>query len=194
MFKIFHESPSRRTDYEFLTKALKFDNPLKFCSHRWVENEDVAKRAKAVWHKIVAITEFWVGLPKSKQPGLGQRGKNSSYDHFDNCYKDPLVPVKLRFFEEISKSLNKFLLVFQTDKPMAAFLIVTLEQLLGYFCSKFVKKAVMSKASTTSKLIKIDLNDENNIVSVTSLNLSFWHKVRIETAKKGKKAHWFTRI
>ena len=86
------------------------------------------------------------------------------------------------------------MLVFQTDKPMAEFLIVTLEQLLGYFCSKFVKKAVMSKASTTSKLIKIDLNDENNIVSVTSLNLSFWHKVRIETAKKGKKAHWFTRI
>ena len=193
MFKIFHESPFRRTDYEFLTKALKFDNPLKFCSHRWVENEDVAKRAKAVWDKIVAITEFWVGLPKSKQPGLGQRGKNSSYDHFGNCYKDPLVPVKLRFFEEISKSLNKFLLVFQTDKPMAEFLIVTLEQLLGYFCSKFVKKAVMSKASTTSKLIKIDLIDENNIVSVTSLNLSFWHKVRIETAKKGKKAHWFTR-
>ena len=103
MFKIFHESPSRRADYELLTEALESDYPLKCCSHRWVENEDVAKRAKAVWHKIVIITEFWLGLAKIKQPGLGQRGKNSSYDHLSNCYKDPIVPVKLQLFEE---SLN----------------------------------------------------------------------------------------
>ena len=89
----------------------------------------MAKRAKSVWHKIVTITEFLVVLPKSKQPGLGQRGENSSYDHLHNCYKDPLVPVELQFFKEIAKSLNKFLLVFQTDKPMVAFLAETLEQL-----------------------------------------------------------------
>ena len=55
---------------------------------------------------------------------------------------------------------------------MAAFLTETLEQLLRYFCSKFVKKDVMSKASTASKLIKIDLG-ENNLVSVTNLGLGF---------------------
>ena len=72
--------------------------------------------------------------------------------------------MKLKFFKEIAKSLNKFLLVFQTDKPMAAFLAETHEKLLRYFCSKFVRKDVMSKASTVSKLIKIDLNDESNLV------------------------------
>ena len=82
----------------------------------------MAKRAKAVWHKIVTNTEFWVGLPKSKQPGLSQHGKYSSYDRLRNCYEYPLVPVKLQFFEKIAKSLNKSLLVFQTYKPMAAFL------------------------------------------------------------------------
>ena len=128
MFKIFHESPSQRADYELLTEALESDYPLKFCNHQWVENKNVAKRAKAVWHKIATMTEFWVGLPKSKQPELGQCGKNSSYHPLHNCYKDPLVPVKLQFFEEIAKSLNKFLLVFQTDKPMAAFLAETLKQ------------------------------------------------------------------
>ena len=46
---------------------------------------------------------------------------------------------------------------------MTAFLAKTLEQLLRYFCSKFVKKDVMSKASTASKLIKTDLNDEKNL-------------------------------
>ena len=91
----------------------------------------------------VTITEFWVGAPKSKQPKIGQRVKNSSNDHFHNCYKDLLVPVKLQFFKEIARSLNKLLLVFQTDKPMAAFLPETLEQLVCYFCSKFVKKDVM---------------------------------------------------
>ena len=34
---------------------------------------------------IVTVNEFWVGLPKSKQPGLGQCGENSSYDHLRNC-------------------------------------------------------------------------------------------------------------
>ena len=130
LFEIFHESPSRRADYELLTEVLESDYPLKFCSHQWVENEDVAKCAKAVWHKIVTITEFWVGLPKSKQLGLGQCEKDSSYDNLHNCYKDPLIPVKFQFFEEMAKSLNKFLLVFQTDKRMAAFLAETLEQLL----------------------------------------------------------------
>ena len=36
MFQIFHESPSRRVDYELLTETLECDNPLKFCSSRWV--------------------------------------------------------------------------------------------------------------------------------------------------------------
>ena len=70
-------------------QALQSDYPLKFCSHRWDENKDVAKRAKAVWHKIVRITEFWVGLLKRKQPGLVQQEKNPSYDDLHNCYKDP---------------------------------------------------------------------------------------------------------
>ena len=37
MFITFHESSSRREDYELLTEALQSDYPLKFCSHRWVE-------------------------------------------------------------------------------------------------------------------------------------------------------------
>ena len=73
------------------------------------------------------------------------------------------------------------MLVFQTDKPMAAFLTETLEQLLRYFCSKFVKKDVMSKASTASKLIKIDLNDESNLV------LYFGIKYKLKQLKSEKK-------
>ena len=73
------------------------------------------------------------------------------------------------------------MLVFRTDKPMAAFLAETHEKLLRYFCSKFVRKDVMSKASTASKLIKIDLNDESNLV------LYFGIKYKLKQLKSEKK-------
>ena len=98
--------------------------------------------------------------------------------------------MKLQFFEEIAKSLNKFLLVFQSKNLaalalMAAFLAETLEQLLCYY--KFAKKDVMSKASTASKLIKIDLNEVNNLVSVTNLDLGFGIKYELKQLKSEKK-------
>ena len=98
--------------------------------------------------------------------------------------------MKLQFFEDIAKSLNIFLLVFQSKNlaalaPMAAFLAETLEQLLCYF--KFAKKDVMSKASTASKLIKIDLNKVNNLVSVTNLDLGFGIKYELTQLKSEKK-------
>ena len=64
---------------------------------------------------------------------------------------------------------------------MAAFLAETHEKLLCYFCSKFVRKDVMSKASTASKLIKIDLNDESNLV------LYFGIKYKLKQLKSEKK-------
>ena len=99
--------------------------------------------------------------------------------------------MKLQFFEEIAKSLNKFLLVFQSKNLaalalMAAFLAETLEQLLCYFYFKFAKKDVMSKASTASKLIKIDLNEVNNLVSVTNLDLGFDIKYELKQLKSEK--------
>ena len=60
--RYFHESPPRKVDYE------EEDYPLRFCSHRWVENQDVSKRALTVWPKIVEIVEYWKSLPKSKHP------------------------------------------------------------------------------------------------------------------------------
>ena len=48
MFKIFHESPSRRADYEMLAEAQSLDYPLQFCDHRWAENENIAKKARNV--------------------------------------------------------------------------------------------------------------------------------------------------
>ena len=78
MYKIFDESPSQWADFEKLTMAQFSDYPLQFCTHFWVENQDVAKRAQKIWEKIVEIVKFWQGLPKSRQPGQGKQGAHFS--------------------------------------------------------------------------------------------------------------------
>ena len=111
MFKIFHESSSRCADYEMLGEAQNSDYPLEVCGHRWVENENVAKRARNVWPKVVTVVEYWKGLAKSKQPGQGKPGNNTSYDHLCLSHKNILFLLKIRFFEEIARDLNAFLLI-----------------------------------------------------------------------------------
>ena len=69
---------------------------------------------------------------------------------------------------------------------MVAFLAEALEQLLCYFCIKLAKKDVMSRASTASKLIKIDLNDDNNLVSVVNLDFGFGMKYELKQLKSEK--------
>ena len=46
LWNIFRDSPARRADYERVADTVVF--PLKFCSHRWVEGEEVAERALQV--------------------------------------------------------------------------------------------------------------------------------------------------
>ena len=81
LYKIFDESPSRSADFELITNDMKNDYSLQFCAHRWVENERVAKKARAVWNNIPVIIEFWKGLPNAKQPGKRKAGANTSFNH-----------------------------------------------------------------------------------------------------------------
>ena len=116
-------------------------------------------RAREVWTKIVEIIDFWKGLPKSKKPGNGKSGANTIYDHLRSIQKDPLVPLKLQFIEDIAKTLNCFLVLHQTDKPMFSFLAESFETLLRSLCAKFIRKDVLESAKTTTLLIKLDVAD-----------------------------------
>ena len=117
MFKIFHEFPSRRADFENETVCGKNDCPLQFCAHRWIENEVVLRRAQVVWLKLVKVVRYWQSLPKSKQPGQGKTDSNKSYQRLPSSCSDALVHLNLAFFEEVAKKLNKFLLRFQANSP-----------------------------------------------------------------------------
>ena len=86
MYKIFHESPSRRADFERLTSASEQNYPLQFVWHRWIENADVAKRAIIVWSKVMEVVKYWQTLLKSKQPG------NQSYAYLVTLVKATTFP------------------------------------------------------------------------------------------------------
>ena len=80
-----------------------------------------------------------------------------------------MVPLKIQFFEEIARGdLNAFLLIFS----MAIFLVETLDQLLWSFCSKFIKKDILSKTSTLA-LSKVNLSDSDNHLPISKVDIGF---------------------
>ena len=125
MFKIFLESPSRRADYE---KKLVLNLTRPFCTHRWLENEIVAKQAWKAWPKVTEFAEYW-------QPRQGMPDNHKSFHVLLSCNNDDLVPLKFAFFEEIAHKLNKCLRRFQTDAPMVPFLADTTEEISRELCN-----------------------------------------------------------
>ena len=72
--------------------------------------------------------------------------------------KDCLVPVKVLFFEEVPKKSTEFLVGFQTDKPMAAFRMETLKDLIKTLMRKFIdfrKKSCSEMAKLDSTMLII---------------------------------------
>ena len=179
MSKIFHEARGRCAAYKTIT------NTTITITHRWVENDVVVIKARVIWSKIIEVVSYWQQLPKNKQPGLGKPGANTSYDHLCKAVKDCLVPVKLLFFEEVAKKLNEFLVVFQTDKPMAPFLTETLEDLIKTLMRKFIRKDLSDKSC--SEMVKLDFNDVNNQKPTHHVDLGFAVNREIQLLKSSKK-------
>lgn len=60
MYRLFKDAPARREDYmtvNGLTTGADSNFPLKFCGHRWLENEPVLTRALEVWDRVIKYVE-----------------------------------------------------------------------------------------------------------------------------------------
>ena len=182
IFKIIDQSPSRRTDYERLSgESVVY--PLQFCSHRWAENKIVAERAIEVWENMVKTVNHWMQLPKSSQP----KEDNKSCQRLKSSINDPLVPVKLKFFVRIADELNKFLVLYQTEKPMVPFLANSLEDMIRSFASTFLIADKLKEANTCLKLSKLNFKDANFHKRPTDVVLPIPVKVALsDLKKKGK--------
>ena len=76
LHKIFKKSLSCRAGYKNISESNNEEFPMLFVSHRWVENEPVAKKAWEIRPEIVEILKYWKSLPKSKQSGYGKVSNN----------------------------------------------------------------------------------------------------------------------
>ena len=108
MYQIFHESPSRTSDYERIAEATSSNFPYMSCSTQWAKNQSVAKKPIEVWSKVILVVGYWKSLPKSKKHGYGKSGQNTGFEHLSAQTNEVLVPLKLKFFEEISGNLKAF--------------------------------------------------------------------------------------
>ena len=127
---------------------------------------------------MIEVLDFWKGLPKSKQLGRGRPGENKSYEFLLSQMNDPLVPVKLRFFEETAKKLNNFLVTFQTSSPMVPFIVDSLENIVRSFVERFILPDVLKKANTTHKLSQLDMTNPNIQIRTYEVGFSVDHDIR----------------
>ena len=176
IFKIIDQSPN----YERLSgESVVY--PLQFCSRRWAENKIVAERAIEVWENMVKTVNHWMQLPKSSQP----KEDNKSYQRLKSSINDPLVPVK--FFVRIADELSKFLVLYQTEKPMVPFLANSLEDMIRSFASTFLIPDKLKEANTCLKLSKLNFKDANFHKRPTDVVLPLPVKVALsDLKKKGK--------
>lgn len=94
LHRIFHQTPARRDDFMTITDSDIF--PLQFCPHRWVENSAVASRALLVLENVKKYIKTI-----SKYPRKYTVPNNKSFQTVKEGCDDPLMPVKLMFFESV---------------------------------------------------------------------------------------------
>ena len=94
---------------------------------------------------------------KSLSQGCGSwytpQPKDKVIDVVKECSEDSLVLAKMSFFLTVAKQLNPFLTLYQTDKPMLAFLSGDMERLLRGLMERFIKPETMKEAKTSPRLI-----------------------------------------
>ena len=98
---------------------------------------------------------------------------------------NPLVPVKLRFFEETAKKLNNFLVTFQASSLMVLFIVDSLENLVCCFVEKFILPDVLKKANITHKLSQLGMTNPNMQLRTHEVGFSIDHDL-CQLKPKGK--------
>ncbi|KAL2076341.1 hypothetical protein ACEWY4_028042 [Coilia grayii] len=99
-----------------------------------------------------------------------QKPNTASYDAILAARGDPLLIPKLQFFLSIARSFNPFLQKYQTDEPVLPFLAKDLTELLLSLLRRFIKRELLQD-QTPLQLIKLDISDEKNWVSLKRVDI-----------------------
>lgn len=177
LYYLFKDSPARREDFQKVTGSSLM--PLKFVAHRWMENVPVCERALLILPHIATYLE------KVKSKELG-KPTCKSFEVVSSKMKDKLLVSQLEFFRYIAMFLQPFLGNYQTDKPMVPFLMGDLSSIIRGLMKLIVKPDVLREA-VGSKLFTVDLDEKDNLLSYTKVELGFCTQKALKDAvKEGK--------
>ena len=180
LYRLFKDTPARREDYTAVTGSSDF--PLRFCSHRWVENVGVARRAKAIMGNVKKYVQA-VRSKKVKDP------KTKSFEIISQWVQDPLADAKLSFFVFVALPIETFLRNYQTDQPLIAHLAVDLTQTMHTLMSRFVKAEIIDDATNDPyKLMKVDITKNENLKSYKDLDIGFETDADVKSSKASDRA------
>ena len=84
-----------------------------------------------------------------------------------------MILAKLHFFASFANLSKPFLTAYQTRDPVVPFLYEDLHSLTREIMSWFIKPVVLEKANTDTKLLKINLNDQQNILPFNKIHIGF---------------------
>ena len=86
---------------------------------------------------------------------------------------DTLIKAKLEFFVAVAKSLQEFLLKFQTKAPLTPFFALSLKDLLLAIMGCFLRKEVLEKANMFKKFSNADPADKKNQKNSKHVDIGF---------------------
>ena len=92
--------------------------PFQFCQHRRVEDIKVAEQALKIWPRV----NKYIKTVKSER----RAPASVSFVSVASACDDTLIEAELEFFVAVVKSLQEFLLKFQTEASMTPFLALSL--------------------------------------------------------------------
>ena len=155
LYYLYKDSPARHEDYRKVSSSTVL--PLKFASHRWLENVPVTERALQILERIRMYVKA-VRDETVTHPG------NKSFEVVAESIDDPLIEAKLHFFKSVAMQLVPFLNKYQTDAPMVVFLGRDLYENLKCVLRRFIKENIIANAIHVSatQLISIDVENDSN--------------------------------
>lgn len=175
-YYLFKESPARREDYTKVTSSHKF--PLKFCCHRWLENESVAKTCI----ELLPSLELFVKAALEKKVSLPD---NKSFETVKKeVMHTPLLACQLSFFASVAKDIEPFLKKYQADEPLLPYMCDDLQKMIRNLMKRFMAPEVLSECSTAKQLMDIGVDNASNYCSLAAVDLGFKTKHLLQQAQK----------
>ena len=146
---LFKDAPARVEEYQTVTGAKPDEMPKAFSSTRWLENVAPARRGL----HIVDHLKIYVEAAEDPRNKSVTNPKNSQPFNVVKAFvQDPLAKAKLGCFISYSKQFENFLRKYQTDRPMAPYLLEDIIELCNHIASLFIRSTAIEDKDSALEL------------------------------------------